>query len=360
MERIVLFGKGGIGKSTVAANVSGSLAAAGMRVLHVGCDPKHDSTASLLGGRMIEPVIDRIHRVRGVTPEDIVTRSHLGVDCVEAGGPSAGVGCGGRGITRMLEIFAEANLLAEGRYDVALYDVLGDVVCGGFAAPLRKDIGEKIVIVASEEVMALYAANNIAKAVVHYAENGVHLAGIIINLKDNAEDRAPIERFARLIGTQILDYIPRDPLIREAEYRQKTAIEHAPGSAIARRYGDLARRLLDIDAARLPLPTPLGEAEFYEYVRRKFAPLSAAAGAPEPQRTAPERPDLIPAAEILGPGRSAKEADASRRKDEFAGEVRAGARAVRLGLVSLEVAISRLKAHYPEEARRLCAADLLA
>ena len=271
MEKLVIFGKGGIGKSTLATSLSASLAAQGRRVLHVGCDPKHDSTAALLGGRMIEPVIDRIERVKGVTRDDIVTRSHLGVDCVEAGGPGAGVGCGGRGITRMLEIFREAALLKPGVYDVTLYDVLGDVVCGGFAAPLRRGVGEKVIIVASEELMALYAANNIAKAVVHYATNGIGLAGIVFNLKNNDTDRATLQRFAALLNARVLGYIPRDPLIREAEYRRKTVIEHAPASKVARRFAELARHVLELELAGQPLPTPLSERDFYELARQKFA-----------------------------------------------------------------------------------------
>lgn len=357
MERLVFFGKGGIGKSTVASNISASLAAGGDRVLHVGCDPKHDSTVSLLSGRMIEPVIDKIQRVRGVTRDDIVTRSHLGVDCVEAGGPGAGVGCGGRGITRMLEIFNEADLLGDDRYDVTLYDVLGDVVCGGFAAPLRKGVGEKVIIVASEEVMALYAANNIAKAVVHYKDNGVALAGIIINLKDNNEDRAPAERFARLIGTQILGFIPRDPLVREAEYRRQTVVEMAPGSAIARQYGELARTILGISLDDLGVPTPLSETDFYTYTRTKFLPPAGGAGAPVPDAPAPA-PALVPVGRLAAAD-GGKENAAAQRLAEYRDEVRAGGRAVRLGLVSLEEALSRLRQHYPDEARRLRAVDLL-
>lgn len=351
MERLVVFGKGGIGKSTVASNLSASLAASGKRVLHVGCDPKHDSTAALLGGRMIQPVVDTIQRVRGVRPEDIVTRSHTGVDCVEAGGPEAGVGCGGRGITRMLEIFREADLLSPDRYDVVLYDVLGDVVCGGFAAPLRKDVGEKVVIVASEEVMALYAANNIAKAIVHYADNGVKLAGVIVNLKDNNEDRAPALRFASLIGTEILDFIPRDPLVREAEYRRQTVIEHAPSSTIARRLGELGRRLLDMDASKLPLPTPLREEEFHAYTRHKFAPPPGGIGAGD---EVPLRRDVIAPSALVRPLPGAAD-----RRAEFQAELRAGARAVRLGLVRLDEAMARLKKHYPEEGKSLGATDLL-
>jgi nitrogenase iron protein NifH len=280
MERIVFFGKGGIGKSTTASNISATLAAEGRRVLHVGCDPKHDSTVALLRGTMIEPVVDRIHSLAGLTAERVVTRSHLGVDCVEAGGPEAGVGCGGRGISRMLEIFQSVDLLSPARYDVCVYDVLGDVVCGGFASPLRKGIGEKVVIVASEEVMALYAANNIARAVVHYASNGVALAGLIVNLRDNNEDRGPVERFARLINTKVLGYIPREPLVREAEYRRMTVAEYAPGAPITRTLRELGEQIIALDARSLPLPTPLDEATFYALTQHRFVVPEGGVGAP--------------------------------------------------------------------------------
>ncbi|MCA9697463.1 MAG: AAA family ATPase, partial [Myxococcales bacterium] len=270
MERIVIFGKGGIGKSTISCGISASLAAAGKRVLHVGCDPKHDSTAALLRGKLIEPVVDRIEKVRGVTAEDIVVRSPLGVDCVEAGGPAAGVGCGGRGITRMLEIFGEAALLDETRYDLALYDVLGDVVCGGFAAPLRRGIGEKVLIVTSEELMALYAANNIARAVVHYAGNGIALAGLVVNLKDPDADRKVVERFAARINTRILAWIPRDPLIREAEYNRTTVIEAFPQAPISLVLRELAERIVAEDVSDRPLPTPMNELEFHVAARARF------------------------------------------------------------------------------------------
>ncbi|MCB9756214.1 MAG: AAA family ATPase [Myxococcales bacterium] len=353
MQRLVIFGKGGIGKSTLATGLSASLAAAGHRVLHVGCDPKHDSTAALLGGRMIEPVIDRIERVKGVTAEDIVTRSHLGVDCVEAGGPGAGVGCGGRGITRMLEIFREAQLLPGG-YDVTLYDVLGDVVCGGFAAPLRKGVGEKVIIVASEELMALYAANNIAKAVVHYATNEIALAGIVFNLKHNETDRAPLRRFASLINARVLGYVPRDPLVREAEYRRKTVVEHAPASSIARRFAELARHILELDVRGQPLPTPLSEQEFYELARQRFARADERAPAPTP---APASDDAtVDATRLL----ARVHARAEARRSSYLEELSAGTRAVRLGLVTAEEAARRLRAGYPTEARALRAEELLA
>lgn len=348
MEWITLFGKGGIGKSTVACGISASLAAAGRSVLHVGCDPKHDSTAPLLGGEMIEPVIDRIASVKGVRAEDIVVRSPIGVDCVEAGGPAAGVGCGGRGITRMLEIFQEAGLLDEGRYELALYDVLGDVVCGGFAAPLRRGVGEKVVIVTSEELMSLYAANNIARAVVHYANNGIALAGLVVNLKDPDADRAVVERFAARIGTKILTWIERDPLIREAEYARTTVTQLAPASPIARRFRDLAELLYDLDVSGTPLPTPMAESDFYAAARNKFREDIAGIAAPT-KKSAPLPETGTVAATRLGQGKRSKEI-AARRQDErkrYQDEWLAGSRAVRLGLVGADEALRRLQDAFP-------------
>jgi nitrogenase iron protein NifH len=356
MQRIVFFGKGGIGKSTTSTNVSAALAARGERVLHVGCDPKHDSTVSLLNGRLLQPVVDKIHKLDNLTPEDVVTRSALGIDCVEAGGPEAGVGCGGRGITRMMEIFHAAKLLQNDRYTVSMYDVLGDVVCGGFAAPLRKGIGEKVFIVASEEVMALYAANNIARAVCHYAVNGIVLGGIIVNLRDNNEDRAPMERFAKLINTKILAYVPRDPLIREAEYKRQTVMEHAPRSPIANVFRNLAEIIWDLDPLSCPLPTPLTDLQFYACTQTKFEMSASAA-----QSLAGANVGVMPEAEgvdVIIPNTLAKRSVESR-KAEFDEELFAGIRAVRLGRVSAGVAVVRLRKSFPKEARSLAETDLV-
>ncbi|MFV8753544.1 ArsA-related P-loop ATPase [Nannocystaceae bacterium ST9] len=368
MERITLFGKGGIGKSTIACGISASLAASGRRVLHVGCDPKHDSTAALLGGQMIEPVIDRITAVKGVRIEDIVVRSPLGIDCVEAGGPAAGVGCGGRGITRMLEIFDEAGLLAPDRYDLALYDVLGDVVCGGFAAPLRRGIGEKVVIVTSEELMSLYAANNIARAVVHYASNGIALAGLVVNLKDPDADRQVVERFAERISTKILCWVTRDPLIRQAEYERTTVTEMAPLAPIAKLFRELADQLLTLDVKGTPLPTPMEEEQFYLAARSRFRadvraePTPAAKPAVQATRVepAPERSDVRPSSLARGPKVSADRQRKQAEVERYVHELRAGARAVRLGLVGADEALRRLQAAFPEQARTLRREELLA
>jgi nitrogenase iron protein NifH len=361
VERITLFGKGGIGKSTIACGITASLAASGRRVLHVGCDPKHDSTAALLGGQMIEPVIDRITAVKGVRAEDIVVRSSLGIDCVEAGGPAAGVGCGGRGITRMLEIFDEAGLLAPDRYDLALYDVLGDVVCGGFAAPLRRGIGEKVVIVTSEELMSLYAANNIARAVVHYASNGIALAGLVVNLKDTDADRHVVERYAERTNTKILAWITRDPLIRQAEYERTTVTEMAPLSGIAKTFRDLAEQLYALDVRGTPLPTPMDEEQFYLAARSRFrADVRVEPPAkPAPAKPAPERAEVRESSLTRGPKVAAAKARKQVESERFVHELRAGARAVRLGLVGADEALRRLQAAFPDHARTLRREELL-
>jgi nitrogenase iron protein NifH len=271
MENIVVFGKGGIGKSTIAANLSTVYALQGRRVLHVGCDPKHDSTVSLVDGELIETFMEKHSRVFGVRDrgelraEELLVKGRHGIDCVEAGGPEPGVGCAGRGISLMLEAFADLGVMKPGRYDVGIFDVLGDVVCGGFAAPLRKGFAEKVVIVASEELMALYAANNIAKSVRTYASNGVYLAGLVGNLKDGGRpERARLERFAKRLKTKVLEFVPRDPAVRKAEFARKgTVVERSPGSAFAKSIQALAAKIAKARRADCPVPVPMDDRAFY-------------------------------------------------------------------------------------------------
>ena len=269
MEKIAIFGKGGIGKSTIAGNLSAVYAQRGLRVLHVGCDPKHDSTIGLVPGGLIETFLEkhnRAQRVRDNGPlglRDILVRGRLGIDCIEAGGPEPGFGCAGRGVALMLETFESLAVLDAKRYDVVIFDVLGDIVCGGFAAPLRKGFAEKTVIVVSEELMALYAANNIAKSVKGYLPNGGCLAGLVVNRCDRGADRKVLERFAKVLGTRLLERLPRDPSVREAEFGRKvTAVEHSPHSKFAAGIRSLADKLLKLRAQECPVPTPMDDKTF--------------------------------------------------------------------------------------------------
>jgi nitrogenase iron protein NifH len=289
MQRITIFGKGGIGKSTLSANLAAVYAGRGLKVLLVGCDPKHDTTLALTGGKSIRTVVEQSAFMDSSRPDlsRIVVRGRLGVDGVEAGGPEPGIGCAGRGIGLMISMLEKAGVLDEGRYDVALFDVLGDVVCGGFAAPLRQGFADKVVVVTSEELMSLYAANNIARAIRNYSDNGVALCGLAANLRDPGADPQVVERLAELMGTRVLSFFKRENAVREAEYLNVTVVEHAPESAMARQVSALAGTLLDFDRKTAAVPTPLSDDSFHEFSRRGFA-------AAEPSR-APEAA-AVPAA----------------------------------------------------------------
>lgn len=259
MQRIAFYGKGGIGKSTIAAGVSLALAERGRRMLHVGCDPKHDSSLTLLDGAVATTVIDQLFSqpTGALRPEHLIMPGKLGIDCIEAGGPESGVGCGGRAISRMFEVLEELGVFSAERYDAVTFDVLGDVVCGGFAAPLRAGVAPKVVIVASEEMMAGYAANNISKAVLHYLPNGVSLAGMVVNLRDNKADRGPIQRLADALDTRILAVIPRTPRIQQAELQGQTILEASPSSKAAKAIRALADELEALDPATCRPPQPM-------------------------------------------------------------------------------------------------------
>jgi len=353
MQRLVFYGKGGIGKSTVSANVSAVLAGRGKRVLHVGCDPKHDSTVSLMRGEMIPTVVDH-GRTNVVTPGDIVRTSPVGVDCVEAGGPQAGVGCAGRGITYTLELMERAGLLDARRYDVAVFDLLGDVVCGGFAAPLRHGIGEKVIIVTSEEVMSLYAANNVARAVLNYASNGIVCAGLLLNLRDDSQDEGPVTRFTELLSTEVLGVLRREPLIREAEYARTTVVEHAPDAPITAQLNGLVDAILAVEPRDCRLPTPLSDQDFYALARDRFA---VPQDWPKDWITSHQAGSNAPAT----PPRTL---DAHRLKTTggsravFQRELRAAVTAVRQGLILPAVALERLQQSFPELTQTLQLEDL--
>lgn len=269
MERIAFYGKGGIGKSTIATSTSLLLARKSHRVLHVGCDPKHDSSLVLVKDpKHFKTVVDQI--VQGnedLEPEDLIMEGIEGIHCVESGGPQAGRGCGGRAVSRSFEIFEEIELVDSELYDVVVYDVLGDVVCGGFAAPMRRSAQSKVVVILSEEMMAAYAANRIAAAITQFEKNGIVLAGLVVNLRNNQADLHPILRFAEAINTKILGVIPRDPLVCEAELYRQSIIDYAPESPVAQEITKIAEKVLSISRESCPVPTPIPDVQVREIMR---------------------------------------------------------------------------------------------
>ncbi|MDR0710299.1 MAG: AAA family ATPase, partial [Spirochaetaceae bacterium] len=243
MPEIAVYGKGGIGKSTIAANISAALARQGKRVLQIGCDPKHDSTRLLLHGERITTVLDY---VRDTAPDkcrlsDIVHTGAFGVHCVEAGGPEPGVGCAGRGILTTFELLDRLGI-KENRYDAIIYDVLGDVVCGGFAVPIRRDYAEKVYIVTSGEFMSLYAANNILRGIHNYDQAGNRAGGIIFNSRGEEEEEM-VRRFCGAVSLPLIASIKRDPLFAGAEQRGNCLVEAWPDSPLAGQFAELARRI---------------------------------------------------------------------------------------------------------------------
>lgn len=241
MKKIAVYGKGGIGKSTTVSNIAAALAKKGLCVMQIGCDPKADSTKNLHHLNSIPTVLDSIRDKDEVKLEDIVFKSDLGVLCVEAGGPSPGVGCAGRGIIAAFEKLEELDAFSYYNPDIVLYDVLGDVVCGGFAMPIRQGYAKEVYIVTSGEMMSMYAASNIANAVKNLSpESGTKLSGVILNSKNVANELQKVEELCEEINSNIIAVIPRDGLIQEAENELKTVVQAFPESDISNYYDKLA------------------------------------------------------------------------------------------------------------------------
>jgi nitrogenase iron protein NifH len=246
MKKIAIYGKGGIGKSTVVSNMSAALADFGFTVMQIGCDPKSDSTRNLTGGVKIPTVLDCLRDKGDVELPDIVIKSDSGVLCVESGGPVPGVGCAGRGIITAFEKLEELDAYEAYKPGVIFYDVLGDVVCGGFAMPIRGGYADHVCIVTSGEMMSLYAASNISHAVKSFGKRGyASLKGLIFNAKNIEGEEKLVEKAAEEIGTDIIYRLPRDPQVQAAEALGKTVVEAFPESVMAGHFRSLAQKILE-------------------------------------------------------------------------------------------------------------------
>jgi nitrogenase iron protein NifH len=242
MKKIAFYGKGGIGKSVIVSNIAASLAQRGLTVMQIGCDPKADSSINLLGGKSVPTVLEMIREKESrVQLSDFITRGAFGVLCVESGGPPPGTGCAGRGIISVFEKLAELQAFDCFKPDVVLYDVLGDVVCGGFAVPIRNGYADEVCIVTSGEMMSLYAANNIATAVRTYGKWGYSsLRGLILNKRNIDNEMNLAQKAAAEMRTEIIYEIERDNLVQQAEQMNKTVVEAFPHSRQALAYRQLA------------------------------------------------------------------------------------------------------------------------
>lgn len=247
MLKIAIYGKGGIGKSTTTANLAAAFSTLGKKVIQIGCDPKADSTMNLLKGQPVQPVMDYI-REKDEEPEridQIAKEGFGGVVCIETGGPTPGLGCAGRGIITTFSLLEELELFETYKPDVVLYDVLGDVVCGGFAAPIREGYAEQILIVTSGEKMALYAANNINTAVNNFEDRGyAKVRGIVLNRRNVENEYEKVSEFAAKSGLGIIADIPRSDDIIRYEDQGMTVIEGDPSLPISQTYINLAKTLL--------------------------------------------------------------------------------------------------------------------
>ncbi|MBE0522820.1 MAG: Ni-sirohydrochlorin a,c-diamide reductive cyclase ATP-dependent reductase subunit [Methanosarcinales archaeon] len=258
MKQIAIYGKGGIGKSSTASNVAAACADEGYKVTIVGCDPKSDSSITLLRGERIPTVMELMQQGFEISEEDVVFEGYKGVKCVEVGGPEPGIGCAGRGIIVAIKMLQKkSSVMADS--DLIIYDVPGDIVCGGFAAPIRKGLVNDTYVLTSGEYMPLYAANNICKG---FSRLGNHLNGVICNSRNAENEEAIVKAFAQELGSELLAFIPKDPIVQTCERAGYSVIEKQPDSEIAGVYRKLARSIMDgISSCK---PQPLTDARLRE------------------------------------------------------------------------------------------------
>lgn len=267
IKQIAIYGKGGIGKSTTTSNLTAALSKAGYKVMQFGCDPKSDSTNTLRGGTYIPTVLDTLREKNVVKASDVIFEGFNGIYCVEAGGPAPGVGCAGRGIITAVQLFKQQKVFEDLDLDYVIYDVLGDVVCGGFAVPIREGIAEHVFTVSSADFMAVYAANNLFKGIKKYSTSGgALLGGVIANSINLPYSKDIIDDFVLQTKTQVVEYIPRSVTVTQSELQGKTTIEAAPDSAQAKVYTQLAQK---IDAhTESKVPEPLDSQELRDWASK--------------------------------------------------------------------------------------------
>ncbi|MGL5512415.1 MAG: AAA family ATPase [Sporomusa sp.] len=264
IKQIAIYGKGGIGKSTTTSNLSAALSKMGYKVMQFGCDPKSDSTNTLRDGTYIPTVLDTLRAKSAVDAHDVIFQGFNGVFCVEAGGPAPGVGCAGRGIITAVELFKQQQIFEELDLDYVIYDVLGDVVCGGFAVPIREGIAQHVFTVSSSDFMSVYAANNLFKGIKKYSNSGgALLGGVIANSIGEGYSKGIIDDFVGRTKTQVVEYIPRSITVTQCELQGKTTIEGAPNSEQAKIYTSLAKRISEHTDSKTPAPLGVEELQLW-------------------------------------------------------------------------------------------------
>ena len=249
MLKVAIYGKGGIGKSTVTSNLAAAFASMGKKVIQIGCDPKADSTINLLGGEPLRPVMNymREEDEEPETLEDISREGFGGVLCIETGGPTPGLGCAGRGIIATFQLLEDLRLFETYKPDVVLYDVLGDVVCGGFSMPMRNGYADKVFIITSGENRAIHAAANIAMAVDNFKNRGyAELGGFILNRRDVPREEEKVEELAEDFCTSVIGTLSHSEQVPLSEEQKKTLMECYPDSAMAEEYRILAKQMYAI------------------------------------------------------------------------------------------------------------------
>jgi nitrogenase iron protein NifH len=264
-RRIAIYGKAGIGKSITSSHLSAALSHMGEKVLQVGCDPKRDSVALLCGGIM-PTILEQLKMVDAETEEPlqmteeildkVIFKGYNDIVCCESGGPRPGIGCAGRGVLVAVQLLEEFSVLKRFGVSFAIYDVLGDIVCGGFSQPMRSGSAKEIYIVTCGEPLTLYITNEILKAVNRIINEGIDVgvAGLIDNQRNVLHEKEIVEEFAKKVGVPVMAHVPRSLKVQEAEAMGKTVLEAFPDSEQSEVYRGLAKKVLENSYTYTPSP----------------------------------------------------------------------------------------------------------